>query len=138
VFLQDGVGLVMSLIDQQTNLLINFRRHIWRVVQSAAATTAYERIALLLAVRHRAELWRHAVLGHHGASNFGGLFNIGRSTGSRQPEDQLLGSATAHGEDQTSEELWQVVHALVILGDSQRMTAGATTSEDSDLVNTLD
>ena len=56
VFLQDGVGLVMSLIDQQTNLLINGCCHRRGVVQRAAATAADERIALLLPVLHRTEL----------------------------------------------------------------------------------
>ena len=93
VIAQDVIGLLVRALEQVAHLLINLGGNFIGVIDGAAATHLAEGIALLLAVLYGAQVWGEAVLGKHGTSDLGGVFNIGRRTGGRRTEDQLLGRA---------------------------------------------
>ncbi|CAM3884808.1 hypothetical protein MYFR107205_29655 [Mycolicibacterium frederiksbergense] len=90
------------------------------------------------AVADRAELGTHAVFGHHGTGDLGGLLDIGDRTGGRLAEHQFLGGPPAHREDQPRDHLRAGHQALVVLGHRHGVTAGAATRQDGDLVDRLD
>ena len=127
----------MRALEQVAHLLINLGGNLIGVIDGAAATHLAEGIALLLAVLYGAQVWGEAVLGEHGTSDLGGVFNIGRRTGGRRTEDQFLGRAAAHGKDQTGEELVAGVHALVVFLGGHGVAAGAAAGQDGDLVHAL-
>src|SRR5699024_4872534 len=58
--------------------------------------------------------------------------------GGRVAEDKLLGCTAAHREDQASEELGAVVHALIVFRGGHRVPASAAAGKDGDLVDPLD
>ena len=128
----------MRALEQVAHLLINLGCNLIRVIDGAAATHLAEGVTLFLAVLHGAQVRREAILGEHGASDLGGVFDIGRSTGGRCTEDQLLGCAAAHGKDQAGEKLVAGVHALVIFLRGHGVAAGTATGQDGDLVDPLD
>ena len=137
VIAQDVIGLLVRALEQVAHLLINLGGNLIGVIDGATATHLAEGIALLLAVLHGAQVRGEAVLGEHGTSNLGGVFNIGRRTGGRRTEDQLLGRAAAHGKDQAGEELVAGVHALVVFLGGHGVAAGSAASQDGDLVHAL-
>ena len=138
VLAQDAVGDDMGLLDEHPDLVVDRRGDGRRVVQGALPGASRERVTLLFAVLHGTELRAHAVLGDHAAGDLRRLLDVGGGTRGRRTEDELLGGASTHGEDQPGEELGAGVHALVVLGHGHGVTAGLAAGEDGDLVDALD
>ncbi len=99
---------------------------------------AQERVAVLGAVAHRAQLGAHAVLGDHGPGDLGGLLDVGHRAGGGLAEHQLLGGAATHGEHQPGDHLRAGHQALVVLGHGDGVATGAAARQDGDLVDRLD
>src|SRR5699024_1265347 len=102
------------------------------------ATAADEWVALLLAELHRTHTRAHAVLDDHGLGDLRGHLDVRARAGGRVAEDQLLGGTPTHGEDEASEELGAVVHALVVFRGGHCVSTGAAAGQDGDLVDPLD
>src|SRR5699024_9925313 len=80
----------------------------------------------------------HAVLDNHGLGDLRSHLDVRARAGGRVAEDQFLGGTAAHGEDEASEELGAVVHALIVFCGGHRVPAGAAAGQDGDLVDPLD
>ena len=138
VLAQNFVSNLLGLIHQHANFVVDLRCNILRGQATALPTTAVaEGITIVLAVLHSTDLRGHAVFRHHCAGDIRGHFNIGRCARCGVTEDQLLSSTATHGKYQTSKQLGTVVHALVVLTCSHRMTTGFTARQDRDLVHTI-
>src|SRR5882724_3461515 len=137
VGVQDLPGLGVRGLDERAHLLVDLVRDLERVVRRVAHGPAQERVALVLAVAHRAEPRAHAVLGDHRAGDLGGLVDVAGRARGRLVEDQLLGAAATHREDQAADHLRARHQALVVLGHDERVPTGATPGQDRELVDGL-
>src|SRR5699024_3638492 len=99
-------------------------------VELATAAAADERVALLLAELHGTHARAHAVLDNHGLGDLRSHLDVRARAGGRVAEDQFLGGTAAHGEDEASEELGAVVHALIVFCGGHRVPAGAAAGQD--------
>ena len=137
VGVEDLPRLGVRGLDELAHLLVDLVRDLERVVGLVAHRAAEERVALLAAVAHGAEPRAHAVLGDHRARDLGGLVDVGGRARGRLVEHQLLGAASAHREHQPADHLGAGHEALVVLGDDQRVAAGAPARQDRELVDRL-
>ena len=138
VSLEGCVGDLVGFVEKRLHLLVDLRGDCRRVLERAATAAAGKRIALLLAVLHRAKRGGHAVLGDHRTCDLRGLLDVVRRTGGRRAEDQFLGRAAAHGEHHAGKQFVAGVHALVVLVGRHGETAGAAAGENGHLVHALD
>src|SRR5699024_1171434 len=138
VLTQDLVGNVLGLVHEHADVLVHQRGDLLGGVELATAAAADEWVALLLAELHRTHTRAHAVLDDHGLGDLRGHLDVRARAGGRVAEDQLLGGTPTHGEDEASEELGAVVHALVVFRGGHCVSTGAAAGQDGDLVDPLD
>ena len=91
VALEDLEGLLVGVAEQRLDLLVDRRGASPRVVALVPHVAAQERLGVAVAELDGAEALGHAVLGHHGAGQSGGLLDVVARAGGDVVEDQRLG-----------------------------------------------
>ena len=135
---EDGPRLRVGCFDELADLVVDVASHLVAVIRLVAHRAAQERVAMLGAVTHRAQLGAHAVFGDHRAGDLGRLFDVGDRTGGGLAEHQFLGGPATHREHQSSDHLRAGHQTLVVLGNRHRVPTGTAAGQDGDLVDRLD
>ena len=122
VFTEKPLGLLVGLLEDPHNLHINLRR---RGIPAVEHGPARQVLVLLGGQAHQAELLGHAVLGHHGPGQIGGLLDIIGRSGGHISKYNLLRSPAAHELHQTGLQLLLGVQVLLLLGHVHHVAQGA-------------
>ena len=134
IVVQRMPGLVVSGLDQATDLLVDNAGNRLRVVALMAHVATEEDLAAgVLAELDGTDPLTHAELRHHPPGQAGGLLDVVAGSGRRVMEDHLLRDPTAKGEGQLVEHLVASGGVLVVQRHHHGVAQGPATRQDGDL-----
>ena len=95
ILFDDVLCLLITLVNDSLDLAVNGVSHLIAVGLGMGQIPSDEYLVLITAVLNHSHLLRHAVLGHHGPGNLGGLLDILGSAGGDIVKYQLFRNPAA-------------------------------------------
>ena len=125
------------LVDDATNLGIDFLHGRFRHVLVRGDRTPEEDLAFVLAINHRAQRVGHAVTRHHVARHLRRPLEVVRSTGGHLIHEQLFGDTPTEQHGDTAQQIDAVIGITIFFRQLHGQPQRPTTRDDSDLMHRI-
>ena len=135
LFGQDGAAALAGTVDDSTDLGVDLAGHFLGIGAGLRHGAPDKDLVGIVVKDHGTQLFAHAVLGDHGASDGGGALQIVGGAGGDIAQHQLFGHAPAQTDGNLLGQLAFGPVALVLLRQGDGHTSGSAAGDNGDLMD---